>query len=256
MEPERIETYRLLAGLPGHRRRVERALEFVGAMLSQCRNPYVAWSGGKDSTVLLHLCMRVRPSIPAVCCQTDIDLPDNIEFVPRAAAEMGINLTVIRPRVSAWEVLVETGGPFGQVNVATSRLDRECFFEPIMALVRERGYDLVFLGLRGEESRARLLNRRVRGLSYRNQTHDITTATPIADWSGRDVMAYLVGNDIPINPVYSKTKFHPEPERVREGWWVPGEKGAAHGGVLWLRYYYPELYQRLAREWPEVASFG
>lgn len=254
MEPERIETYRLLAGLPGHRRRVERALDFIAETLAVCRNPYVAWSGGKDSTTLLHLCMRLRPDIPAVCCQTDIELPDNVEFVSRAAAAMGANLTLIRPQVSAWQVLRECGGPFGQVNIATSRLDRECFFEPLMKYVRERGHDLAFLGLRGEESRGRLLNRRARGLRYQNRARSITIATPLADWSGRDIMAYLTSNGIPINPVYSKTRFHPEPERIREGWWVPGEQAAARGAVVWLRHYYPELYRRLAQEWPEVAS--
>jgi len=253
-EPERLETYRLLARLPGHRRKIERALEFIAATLDSCRKPYVGWSSGKDSTVVLHLCQQLRPDIPALCCQTDIDLPDNEWFVPEIVRRLRINFTSVRPKVSAWQILRECGGPFGQVNVATSRLDRECFYEPMAEVVRERGYDLTFLGLRAEEAKGRRMNRRLRGLRYFNRTHGIEIAQPIADWSGRDVMAYLVANDIPINPVYAKTRFRPEPERVREGWWIPGEQQATQGGIVWLRYYYPQLYQRLAVEWPEVAA--
>ena len=78
--------------------------------------------------------------------------------------------------------------------------------------------------------------------------------TPLGDWTGRDVFAYLVSRELPVNQVYNKTKFHPEPERVREGWWLPGDFMASQGGVVWLKYYYPEKYQELAERFPEVAG--
>jgi phosphoadenosine phosphosulfate reductase len=233
---------------------VDKALGVIDTALAQCCNPYVAWSGGKDSTALLHLVQQRRPDIPAVCVQTDIELPDNLEIVERATRELRANLILVQPEVSAWQLVRRYGGPFGQVNVATSMLDRLCFFAPITQVVEERGFDAVFLGLRAEESRARLMNRRKRGLVYANKGRGLLTATPLGDWSGVDVFAYLVSRNLPISSVYSKTKFHPEPERVREGWWLPGDFMASRGIVIWLRYYYPDLYDRLAREFPEVAA--
>ena len=42
---------------------------------------YVAFSGGKDSTVLLDLARRVYPDIPAVFCDTGLEFPENRDFV-------------------------------------------------------------------------------------------------------------------------------------------------------------------------------
>ncbi len=249
-----MEEYRLLATLGTHRRRVDRALRVIDRALAASSNPYVAWSGGKDSTAMLHLVQQRRPCIPVLCVQTDIELPDHAAFVPEAARTLHANLTIIRPDVSAWETVKTLGGPFGQVNRASSKLDRLCFFDPIARVVKERGFDLVFLGLRAAESRARAMNRYTHGLLYANKGCGLLTCTPLGDWSGDDVFAYLVSRGLPVSPVYAKTMFHPQPERVREGWWVPGESAAAHGGLVWLKHYYPDLFARLAREFPEVAA--
>lgn len=246
------EAYCLYAKLNCFNRRLEKTRLFIADCLSRCSNPYVAWSGGKDSTVMLHLVMEQRPDIPAVCIQSELDNPDNIEMIERATKELGVNLILIHPEASPWEILEKHGGPFGQVNVASSELDKKCFYEPINKAVKEHGFDAAFIGLRAEESRSRLMNRRVRGLSYR-QKAGMQIFTPLADWTGRDIFAYTVTRELPMNKVYSKTKFHPEPERIREGWWLPGDLAAARGGVVWLKYYYPDKFRELQERFPEVA---
>jgi len=249
---DRAEEYRLYAKLNCFTRRLEKTRLFITDCLSRCKNPYVAWSGGKDSTVMLHLVMEQRPDIPALCVQSELDYPDNIEIVERATKELSVNLILLHPEASPWEILKKHGGPFGQVNVASSELDKKCFYEPINRAVEQYGFDAVFLGLRAEESRARLMNRRVRGLSYRQKV-GMQVFTPLGDWTGRDVFAYLVTRNLPINQVYSKVKFHPEPERIREGWWLPGDFSASRGSVAWLKYYYPDKYRELKEHFPEVA---
>ena len=42
---------------------------------------YVAFSGGKDSTVLLDLCRMFDPNIKAVFCNTGNEFPDIVRFV-------------------------------------------------------------------------------------------------------------------------------------------------------------------------------
>jgi len=37
---------------------------------------YVAFSGGKDSTVLLHLTRQLYPDVPAVFCDTGLEFPE------------------------------------------------------------------------------------------------------------------------------------------------------------------------------------
>lgn len=246
------EEYRLHAKLNCYTRRMDKTRAFIEDCLVQCQNPYVAWSGGKDSTAMLHLVMEQWPDIPALCVQSELDYPDNIEIVQRATRELSVNLILVHPEVSPWEILKKHGGPFGQVNVASSELDKKCFYEPINKAVAEHGFDAAFIGLRAQESRARMMNRKLRGLSYSHKA-GMRIFTPLGDWTGRDVFAYLMTWNLPINEVYSKTKFHPETERIREGWWLPGDFSAAQGGVVWLKYYYPDKYRELQEHFPEVA---
>lgn len=42
---------------------------------------YVSFSGGKDSTVLLHLIRSIYPNIPGVFINTGLEYPDIIDFV-------------------------------------------------------------------------------------------------------------------------------------------------------------------------------
>mgnify|MGYP000861542236 CR=1 FL=1 len=67
---------------------------------------YVSYSGGKDSTVLLHLVRRVYPECEAVFCNTGIEYP---EVAKHAIAQP--NVTVIKTQISFKKVIEEYGYP-------------------------------------------------------------------------------------------------------------------------------------------------
>lgn len=79
---------------------------------------YVAFSGGKDSTVLLHLVRSLYPDTPAVFIDTGLEWPEVKAFV-RTVPEV----TTIRPVMSYPQVLERCGYPV--VSKETAQYIRE-----------------------------------------------------------------------------------------------------------------------------------
>jgi len=100
------ERLRQLQQLP-----LERKVGFTAARLTEWYNHYegqvyVSFSGGKDSTVLLHIARKLFPEIKAVFIDTGLEYPEIREFVKTFD-----NVDIIRPKMSFKQVIDKYGYP-------------------------------------------------------------------------------------------------------------------------------------------------
>ena len=68
---------------------------------------YISFSGGKDSTVLLHLVREINPNIPAVFIDTGLEYPEIRQFVKGFD-----NVTWLKPKMTFKQVIQKYGYPF------------------------------------------------------------------------------------------------------------------------------------------------
>ncbi len=105
---------------------------------------YVSFSGGKDSTVLLHLARQLYPDIEAVFVNTGLEYPEIQQFV-----RSHDNVTILRPKMRFDEVIKTYGYPIISKAVADTVSDARKNLEQRKYSLRLRS-----LGMTAEEARA------------------------------------------------------------------------------------------------------
>ena len=79
---------------------------------------YVSFSGGKDSTVLLHIVREMYPDVEAVFVNTGLEYPEIQQFVKSFD-----NVAILRPKMRFDEVIKKYGYPLISKEVSRKIYD-------------------------------------------------------------------------------------------------------------------------------------
>ncbi|GAA1435860.1 hypothetical protein GCM10009616_34060 [Microlunatus lacustris] len=252
------------------RHRVEVHLDQAGG--------YVAFSGGKDSLVALHLTLAVEPDIPVVFFDSGLEFPETYTYLSEVADRWRLNLNVVAATHTTLEILAATGAWDHHATPA------QCVPDLHQVLISEpaaRAHNLYgpgeIWGVRAQESRGRAAAY-ANGLRAEQATTcrgccsspqdsrahhgglirrvDGTTAFgPVWDWKTDEIWGYIARHHLPPNPVYAKLRRLGAPEHFLRVSHMLDATRLEEGRVTWLRRGWPAIFEDLAAVLPRIREF-
>lgn len=171
-------------------KKVDRAIKLIQsaskiAIENGCPEIEVAYSGGKDSDVILELTKMAGVPYRAIYKNTTIDPAGTIKH----AQDMGAG--IVRPKKNFIQLIAYYGYP--------SRMNRHC----CTALKEKKTLDYAILGIRREESpkRAERYKEPEQCRVY-SKKEKVRQYFPILEWTKEDVADFINERGIRLHPLY------------------------------------------------------
>ena len=190
-------------------------------------NTFVSFSGGRDSTVLLHLVRSLYPDCPAVFFNTGVEFPETVDFVKTIPKTI-----IFRPDKTFQQILKDDGIPYpskdiaNKIQLARKTTNKNALTNLLRGIPHRYKYllfsdinvsekccdylkkDIVhkihkatgrhsYVGIRALESKRRFNVYASTGCNIPSRSW------PIALWSDADIKKYIEDNNIELSPVYS-----------------------------------------------------
>jgi sulfate adenylyltransferase subunit 2 len=196
----------------------DEAVTIIREVASECENPVLLYSGGKDSAVLLHLAVLAfapaRLPFPVMHVDTGHNFPEVIAYRDDTVERLGARLVVASVQQSIDDGrVVEDTGP----RASRNRLQSVTLLDAIA----EHGFDAAFGGGRRDEDKARAKERilsfrdrfgRWDPRSQRPEPWDVLNARirkgehlrafPLSNWTELDIWRFVEAEEIPLPTIY------------------------------------------------------
>ena len=236
---------------------------------------YVAFSGGKDSLVALHLTLQVAPDVPVAFFDSGLEFPETYAYLEALADDWDLNLHVVQPRLTALEVMAGNGSwDHRAPDREMPDLHQVLITEPAAAAHEAHGPGEVW-GVRAEESRGRAAayanalraavcehpmpcsgpRRRAEHGGRIARVDDTVAFGPVWDWKTSEIWGYISRHELLANPVYARLEKLGAPEALLRVSAMLDGNMLAEGRITWLRRGWPSLFEELAAVLPRLREF-
>jgi 3'-phosphoadenosine 5'-phosphosulfate sulfotransferase (PAPS reductase)/FAD synthetase len=161
--------------------------------------PYVLFSGGKDSLCTLDYIRRIglelKKDITALHVDTTAGFPEVTEYVIETCEKLNVRLEIVKPKRNYCELAKRWGIPSHNSRWCCKELK----IRPLRDFLKKIEEDkIVFDGIRAVES-----NLRAKYLPiWFHPSFNCLSASPIFHWSDEDVRTYIKDMNLPQSPVY------------------------------------------------------
>jgi len=254
-----IRTYQINSMFERYSILLDRAVKIVKKALSVSNsNFYIAFSGGKDSLVLLDIVTKLKRDTRIYFFDSGAEFPDTLDLINFYAKKY--NIDIIKPKLSILEIYRKVDA-FGYVGAEKqyeldNKLTEILIKEPSRRVINMGRHNGVFMGLRKEESRVRRYMLNMRSELFFCKYDQIYHCNPLLDFTAKDVWSYILTNHLRYNRVYDK-KWVLNREQLRVGTYAGCTVStiARNGRWAFLKKHYPEQWNKFALEFPFIKSY-
>ena len=160
--------------------------------------PMLSSSFGAQAAVSLHMLTSAAPDIPVVLIDTGYLFPETYEFVDQLTERLDLNLKIFRSlRSPAWQE-ARYGQRWLQGVDGIERYNQDNKVEPMSRALSELDVGTWFTGVRRDQAQTRAAT------PFIADHGDYYKVAPIADWSDRDIFAYLRKHNLPYHPLWEQ----------------------------------------------------
>lgn len=171
------------------------------------RKSCIAWSGGKSSTVVLHMCLKYQPEIQVIFNNTGVEYPEIIDYINQIRHAWNLNFVDIKPEMTFWQCVDKWGFPEIRGYNRKARSPKCCLHlkeYPAKKHYRKNDIEAVFTGLQAVESRNRQLLFSYRGDHYYSKKWKCWKVHPIGFWTDQNIFDYTSQENFEFSKIYKK----------------------------------------------------